>query len=1077
MKKICTILLMLTLLLSSLSSCYPTTEYNVQPNIKLSSSHAKSYGDYLASRLKDHSVNATIGIGGSSEYGLSMTDFEDDGYIIKTVGDETVIFGKTELGLDLACRKYANDIILHGTAHDTSYHEGYRIDSFALFGSDISEYSVVYSDGLEDAAARFVKLVKQACGISLNMYGNNVSCKAIRFTLSSDHALGDKGYRYYENNGDLYFEVSQAKSAVNAVLGFFEDECKWDSLTFDIGDLADQAVLDIPYKLNKRVTPAFDSIIEGVEDVYYVENGSKITCFSDEKSIAIIRSAITRYLKSCITQGNAPNNIGIVIGDGYCNCSLCAETLKSKGSTAATAITAANRLSEGFDSSGTPISIVIFAGSNTVPPSDVVPCNNVTVTLPADELCLAHDPLGNDCEDGKGSLFKTNLAKWTELTNNIHVSLNNSGDSLIQYYRSHGLYDTLRYLHTAGVKGVRLIKSELSFGFQEAEKRIAHSLNRNIKMAPLEYEELLCDTLSSVYGDGWLYLRQYIDLLEGTLITSSCVDQSSEGLSFNTDLYSKNYVSALDLMNTATEFAGSAEKEDRCRILNCHILYMGCMSSYYDAYYSADREAVESLSADYDTISATLEKFGVKIADFTGISHSPASDLFDAAWKDWIGLRDKLYKGTIPDEKAIVEFSNSVNSHIHENSFTLAFRTDTHYSSEFTESQKSISARAMEERNSVAHFVDIDLFVHGGDLINGKHDKNEPAYKSISEAVAITRGIHQTAPSFFVRGNHDDNSWYGYEKSGNKTYDVFPVDTVVTTEKWREITENDKFDSIVTDSTGAYGYFDHEESKIRVLLLDTSDIPYYDGKGNGNYKYGSYSGHGIREAQLQFMADAMMFSDKGEDASEWAILVISHVPIETIKTETTDYRFGGLDANGRNFFAFLRLLKAYQRGTDFDETVTRPTNYGDGGYISNGKWDDTVGDFAYDVSARFSKNGPGEVIGFITGHTHVSNYSNEVGKNSYVGSAIYPELSYGYSYFSVGTGGMSLFTIDRNGNGTGTIYVDHLGNTIVIRNNLISDGDNASVTTDKTMFNAVSSTPDTGTIASGKYSVKYYQNR
>lgn len=55
------------------------------------------------------------------------------------------VAGKTETGLDLAVRRYANAVEA-GTASelDASYHEGYRIEKLMLAGHDISEYAIEY---------------------------------------------------------------------------------------------------------------------------------------------------------------------------------------------------------------------------------------------------------------------------------------------------------------------------------------------------------------------------------------------------------------------------------------------------------------------------------------------------------------------------------------------------------------------------------------------------------------------------------------------------------------------------------------------------------------------------------------------------------------------------------------------------------------------------------------------------------------------------------------------------------------------------------------------------------------------
>lgn len=1067
MKRICAFLLLLTLLLVSLSSCHPAIIYG-PPSIKITSSEAEQYGKFLLNRLGDSCGNVILGIGGRADYGIDLTDFEADGYVIKSVDGETIILGKTAAGLDLACRRYANNISIFGKARDTAYHEGNRIDRLTLFRRDISDYTVVYDSNMKEAAVEFAELIGYACGETPVLSDGIGSGAVVRFTGS------ENGYGYRESNGDLIFEAADPNAALEAVHLFFEEELYWDGLTLGEGDLADQSLLDVPRGINKKVTPAFDRLTTGEIDVYSISRKGITVCFSDDKTASDLRGQITRYYKRCSSMGDKPKAVGITVGDKYCSCEACKDVLAHEKSTVATAIILASSLAESLAESCPDLSIVLFADGTVSAPASITPHDSVSIVLTADSLCTLHRLSGKDCTNDANAAFSGCLTSWLSTVERVTVSLADNGDSLIQHYDPERLYDDLRHLHSIGVKNVHLPYGKSDLGLQSVELRMAHALNRNISMSHLEYEERLCDALSSVYGDGWVYVREYADLLKGSADTSLCRNAGDSVLTFDRSFYGDNYGTALSFADSFTSLACSPAQEDACRTLTCHIYYMGCLSTYYDSYYYGNAAEIERLCEQYGTMLRILEENGFNTEALSGFAGGLADDLYGAAWHDWVDYRNLLYSGNTPDESELLEFCERVNKNKSDNVFTLAFRTDTHYSCEVSDSQKAKTATTLEMRNSVAKYVDVDLFVHGGDLINGFHDTNELAFQSISEAVSMMRGPHQTVPNFFIRGNHDDNSWFGYDKY-DKLHDCFPIDTVVTTEEWREITGSDKFGVFVTDEHGAYGYFDHEESKIRVLMLDTSDVPYYD-NGEGNYKYGAYAGHGIREDQLRFMAEAMMFTDKGEDASNWAILVISHVPIETMKTATTKYRFGGLEASGRNFYVFLRLLKAYQRGTAFNESRTALTNYGDGGYDSS-SFNDSPGDFAYSVSADFSKNGPGEVIGMIAGHTHINNYSNEVGMKSYTSPIIYPELSYGYSYFCVGGGGMSVFTVERNGDGNGTIYVEHMGKSTVARQDMIADGDNAAVTNDPVATGVVSSVPDKGSIASGSYSVKYSQNR
>ena len=672
--------------------------------------------------------------------------------------------------------------------------------------------------------------------------------------------------------------------------------------------------------------------------------------------------------------------------------------------------------------------------------------------------------------------FYTSLAKWSSLTNNIFVKLYSAENSLIQKFGFDTLRENLRILHRAGVKGVIVQDSGRTLGFDSVEGKLAYYVNRNIDMTDDEYESLMEKLLYTEYGDGWNYVWDYFAILQDSYHMSCTANKK---LSFNTSFFTDCFDTSSALLEKSVSLSNSPMQENNCLSLSCHMYYMGCLSSYFEAYHSVNHDKMSSLNVRYALMIDRLSYLGFNPLRISGTKSFVSQTLYDAAWQDWCSLEDELYSGekidlTVTDEKG--KFIEAVNKNTAPDRLTFAFRTDTHYTTNVSEPKKESIMKNSISLLSMERYIDLDFIAHGGDILNGNEPSKDLAIQSLRETVSYMRGVHTKTPQFFLRGNHDDNSWYGYASLGCGRYD-YPVDTIVNTEDWLGCT-NDNTSVFVRNGNSTYGYFDHEESKIRVLLLDPCDLP-YTADENGNYKYGSYTGQGMRQDQLQFMADAMLLSDKGDDASEWAILILSHVPIETMKTTTSAYRFGGLEATGRNFYAFLRILKAYQRGEVFKEKQTSRTNYGDGGYYTESKTEnDTLGDFAYDVYADYSKNGPGEVIGIVSGHTHIDNYSNEVGKVSYSGMGkIYPKLSYGYSYICASSGGLTVLTIDRNGDGTGSIHVNRLGTTTVARKDMIAEGDNSVVTKDKTASGVVSSTPASGSIASGEYTVNYYQNR
>ena len=106
------------------------------------SSDSDSYAKWLDDRLGDNVGKVTIGVGNDAKYGIDMSDFEDDGYIIRNIGTETLIFGKTDSGLDRAVRKYAKNVEAGTAIENVTFHEGTQSSRFSgpIFRSSRSLY-------------------------------------------------------------------------------------------------------------------------------------------------------------------------------------------------------------------------------------------------------------------------------------------------------------------------------------------------------------------------------------------------------------------------------------------------------------------------------------------------------------------------------------------------------------------------------------------------------------------------------------------------------------------------------------------------------------------------------------------------------------------------------------------------------------------------------------------------------------------------------------------------------------------------------------------------------------------------
>jgi len=230
-----------------------------QNNLSVNTSSSYADSSWLENRIGKIPDNLTVGT--SDSLGIDMSDFENDGYFIRTEGGETVICGKNFVGLDKAVRSYARSVKYNYSVQDISYHEGARIECFTINGHDISEYTVVYTHtdtptmpfsgttkgNGEYAATEFVRLMKYATGIELPMSDKPVETPYISFEAVDSDEYGLNGYSYEVKNGNLFFRGAGKSAGVsNGVYMFFERECGWSGLTYGDSCLAENELVNIP---------------------------------------------------------------------------------------------------------------------------------------------------------------------------------------------------------------------------------------------------------------------------------------------------------------------------------------------------------------------------------------------------------------------------------------------------------------------------------------------------------------------------------------------------------------------------------------------------------------------------------------------------------------------------------------------------------------------------------------------------------------------------------------------------------------------------------------------------------------
>lgn len=343
--------------------------------------------------------------------------------------------------------------------------------------------------------------------------------------------------------------------------------------------------------------------------------------------------------------------------------------------------------------------------------------------------------------------------------------------------------------------------------------------------------------------------------------------------------------------------------------------------------------------------------------------------------------------GTLYSEEYFNSVAETVASHETATSLSLGFITDTHIDNQATYGYPSLSH--LLNATKLANMAELDGLIHGGDLIDGGYVKNR-SMSYISRGVSTLVSTSKV-PIFMTQGNHDDNSMYLMK---NNT-----ADQHIKAEDWYwAVTRNLEQYGIVQnpdDPYGNYYYQDFEDSKIRVIFVNTNDLPYVLNE-DGTVKYLATNGDfAIGNKQLNWIADtALNFTDKGGDAGNWAVLVMSHVYLYNPKNVTNQ--------PCKNSWILTEMLEAFKNGTAYTSEAS-------------------TGDFAQSVTVDFTSQGAMEVIACIAGHNHLD-LNAEVNGIQYITTAA--SLANQRPYGTIEEDAFDIFTIDRE---TKKIYATRFG--------------------------------------------------
>ena len=284
-------------------------------------------------------------------------------------------------------------------------------------------------------------------------------------------------------------------------------------------------------------------------------------------------------------------------------------------------------------------------------------------------------------------------------------------------------------------------------------------------------------------------------------------------------------------------------------------------------------------------------------------------------------------------ESYVQENVSSVCSELMEiqnaNTSSIVWMTDLHvlaYGDNTDHTMKPLQ-RAMKAIQAIDKTNALDFYVLGGDYLwnNAQSTTRERAVRAYQ---LLQSACYELRDKLYAcKGNHDDNSI----ASSTLGLDV----VVYPDEEYLYLGKQYEKSGVILDAGNHerfYGYYDIPSQKIRLIFINTVDIPYISKDGDLTYKgQGTVS---ISEEQNLFIQNALKFEEPG-----WGVMFFSHHGI--VKSDVVSAYVGQL----------WGVIQAYKTNTTFTQTF-------------NTIWG------SYTVDVDYTDNPSNEVIACVCGHNH-----------------------------------------------------------------------------------------------------------
>ena len=287
-------------------------------------------------------------------------------------------------------------------------------------------------------------------------------------------------------------------------------------------------------------------------------NGSDVPCFSDPDNVAKAIKIVQDYLLSgakvdilCFSPDSET--------DLSCSCEACTQIMQEEGSYAGVYARFLNAVAEKFATRfpNLKIELVVRAYLKTAPTlTKLAP--NVSVYFNTSQCHISHPLTDENCPDSLA--FAQSVRGWSAVCENVYVEygVTATTDYIPTFANLGTLRENIRFFAECGIGSLTLTGNFMSPSGEFGELRVylISNLLQNPYMSEEKYNAYMNSFLEAFYGDGWEYVRMYIDK---TVELAADGHQLANGNPFDaitTEEYLANEADFDAWWNTAEELAG-----------------------------------------------------------------------------------------------------------------------------------------------------------------------------------------------------------------------------------------------------------------------------------------------------------------------------------------------------------------------------------------------------------------------------------------------------------------------------------------------------------------------------------------